>query len=72
MGDLSLRVKWPGHEDDYSPPSRVHVKNMWSYICIPDERLHSMPRDNVTLFYGKHLITAGFSTATSCSHVPKK
>jgi hypothetical protein len=29
-GDLSLGVKWPGHEDDHSPPSSAEV-NVWSY-----------------------------------------
>jgi len=26
-GDFSLGVKWPGHEDDYSPPSSAEVKD---------------------------------------------
>jgi hypothetical protein len=29
---LSLRVKRPGREVDYSPPSSAEVKNAWSYI----------------------------------------
>jgi hypothetical protein len=32
---LTLGVKWPGHEADYSLPSSAKVKNEWSYTSIP-------------------------------------
>jgi hypothetical protein len=54
---LSLRVKWPGHEDYHSPPPA---------------RLQDMPRDNVTFFYRQHPITIGFSATISCSLVSKE
>jgi hypothetical protein len=34
-GAVSLRVKRPEHEADYSPPSSVEVKNEWSYTSTP-------------------------------------
>jgi hypothetical protein len=34
-GILSLGVKWPGREADYSPPSSAEVKNAWSYTSTP-------------------------------------
>jgi hypothetical protein len=34
-GDLSLGVKRPGREADYSPPSGAEVKNAWSYTSTP-------------------------------------
>jgi hypothetical protein len=34
-GALSLHVKRPGREADYSPPSSAEVKNAWSYTSIP-------------------------------------
>jgi len=34
-GALSLEVKWPGCEDEHSPPSSAEVQNAWSYISTP-------------------------------------
>jgi hypothetical protein len=34
-GALSLQVKRPGREADYSPPSSPEVKNEWSYTSTP-------------------------------------
>jgi hypothetical protein len=34
-GDLSLGIKRPGREADYSLPSRAEVKNSWRYISAP-------------------------------------
>jgi hypothetical protein len=36
MEDLSLRVKWMGHEADNSPPSLAKGENMWSYTTPPN------------------------------------
>ena len=30
-GTLSMELKWPGNEPDYSPLSSSAIKNMWSY-----------------------------------------
>jgi hypothetical protein len=35
LGALSLGVKRPGSEADYSPPSSAEVKNAWSYTSTP-------------------------------------
>jgi hypothetical protein len=35
LGALSLGVKRPGREADYSPPSSAEVKNAWSYTSAP-------------------------------------
>jgi hypothetical protein len=34
-GTLSLGVKRPDREAEYSPPSSAEVKNAWSYTSIP-------------------------------------
>jgi hypothetical protein len=34
-GSLSLGVKWPGCEADYSPPSSAEVKNVWGCTSAP-------------------------------------
>jgi hypothetical protein len=34
-GVLSPRVKWPGSEADYSPPTSAKVKNTWIYRSTP-------------------------------------
>jgi hypothetical protein len=34
-GAVSLGVKRPGRESDYSPPSRADFKNAWSYTSTP-------------------------------------
>jgi hypothetical protein len=34
-GAIFLGVKWPGREDDHSPPSSAEVKNAWSYTSTP-------------------------------------
>jgi hypothetical protein len=39
---LSLGVRRPGCEADYSPPSIAEVKNAWSYTSTPPVRLHSV------------------------------
>jgi len=32
---LSLAVKWPDREADYSPPPTANVINAWSYTSTP-------------------------------------
>jgi hypothetical protein len=32
---LSLAVKWPDREADYSPPPTANVMNAWSYTSTP-------------------------------------
>jgi hypothetical protein len=39
---LSLGVKRPEREADYSPPSSVEVNNAWNYTSTPPIRLHSV------------------------------
>jgi hypothetical protein len=34
-GVLSPGVKWPGREDDHSPPSSAEFKTMWIYTSTP-------------------------------------
>jgi len=34
-GALTPGVKWPGCEDNCSPPSSAKVKNAWSYASTP-------------------------------------
>jgi len=34
-GSFSLEAKWPGREDDHSPPPTGEVKNAWSYTSTP-------------------------------------
>jgi hypothetical protein len=41
-GALSLGVRRPGSEADYSPPSSAKVKNAWSYTSTPPVSLHGM------------------------------
>jgi hypothetical protein len=36
LGALSLGLKRPGREADYSPPSSAEVKNAWSYTSTPN------------------------------------
>jgi hypothetical protein len=31
MEALSPGIKWPGHEDDHSPPATTNIKYAWSY-----------------------------------------
>jgi hypothetical protein len=45
-----LKVKWPGHEADHSPPSNVKVKNEW-ILYAPPLCLHCVDRDNFTFFF---------------------
>jgi hypothetical protein len=40
--DLSLEVKRPGREADYSFPSITEIKNAWSYTSTPPIRLHGV------------------------------
>jgi hypothetical protein len=37
---LSLGVKEPGREADYSPPASAEVKKAWSYTSTPPICLH--------------------------------
>jgi hypothetical protein len=68
IGALSLGVKWPGREADYSPPSSAKVKNMWRYTSTPPVRLngvvigYSTGTDLPTL-YIYHILT---KIANSC------
>jgi len=39
---LSLGVKRPGREADYSHPSSADVKNVWSYTSTPPVRVHGV------------------------------
>jgi hypothetical protein len=32
---LSLRIKWPGHEANQSPPSNADVKKAWHFTSAP-------------------------------------
>jgi len=41
-GSLSLGIKRPRREDDYSPPPSTDVKNAWSYTSTPPTRLHGV------------------------------
>jgi hypothetical protein len=34
LGVLSLRVNWPGHEVDNSPPTTARGKNEWNYTLL--------------------------------------
>lgn len=36
-GALSLRIRWPQHESDHSPPASDQVKNDWSYTPFPHD-----------------------------------
>jgi hypothetical protein len=29
-----LEVKRPGHEADHSPPPKIEVRKVWSYVCV--------------------------------------
>jgi hypothetical protein len=44
-------VKQPGHEANYSPPSRTEVKSEWNYISPPSACLHGMDRENLTFTF---------------------
>jgi hypothetical protein len=52
---LSLGVKRPRHEADYSPPSSAEVKNTWSYTSTPPYVFMAWClvkyRDNFTLYF---------------------
>jgi hypothetical protein len=54
-GALSLCVKRPEREADYSPPSSAEVENAWSYTSTPQYVFMAWclvkHRDNFTLFY---------------------
>jgi hypothetical protein len=39
---LSLGVKCPTYEADYSPPTGAEVKSAWSYTSTPSIRLHGV------------------------------
>jgi hypothetical protein len=41
-GDLSLGVKRPSREADYSPPFSAEIKNAWSSTSTPSIRLHGV------------------------------
>jgi hypothetical protein len=40
QGDLSLGVKRPGREADYSPPSSAEITNEWIYTSTSPILLH--------------------------------
>jgi hypothetical protein len=42
QGALSLGVKWPGHEDDHTPPSRAEVKECVELYLYSPIRLHGV------------------------------
>jgi len=42
QGALSLGVKQPGREAEYSPPYSTGVKNAWNYTSSPPIRLHGV------------------------------
>jgi hypothetical protein len=54
MGSF-LRVKRPGREADYSPPTSAEVKNAWSYTSTPQYVFMAWclvkHRDNFTFTY---------------------
>jgi hypothetical protein len=35
IAGFSPVVKWPGREDDDSPPCSTEVKNAWNYTSVP-------------------------------------
>jgi len=39
---LSLGVKWPGPEADYSPSSNDRIKNAWNYTSTLTIRLNDV------------------------------
>jgi len=39
---LYLKVKWPDHEADQSPPSIAEAKSVLSYTSTPPIRLHGV------------------------------
>jgi len=41
-GDLSLKVKRPGHEADHSPPSSAEVKGCVGLHLHPSVRVHGV------------------------------
>jgi len=49
LGDLSLGVKWLGHEADHSLPPSAKDKSKWTYIPIPLKCLHVVHRNNLSL-----------------------
>jgi len=42
LGTVTLMVKQPAHEADYSPPSSAKVKNVWSCTFTPPLCFHDM------------------------------
>jgi hypothetical protein len=63
---LSVGIKRPGREADYSPPSSAEVKNEWSYTSTPQYVFVAWclvkHTDNFTFFllYSKTNIKIGF------------
>ena len=55
LGVLSLRVMWPGHEVDNSPPTTARGKNEWSYTLL-----------SLYAFTGYTRMLAFFSCERSC------
>jgi len=45
-----LEVKRLGRGADHSPPCRADVKNVWSYTSTPSVCLHSVEKDNFTVY----------------------
>ena len=43
-----LEAQWLGHEDDYTPPFSVMVKNEWSYTSAPPVHIHAVDWANYT------------------------
>jgi len=43
-----MGTKQSGHKANHSPPSRVEVKNEWSYTSTPYMCPHSVDRENFT------------------------
>jgi hypothetical protein len=41
-GTLSPRVKRPGREADYLPPTSAEVMNTWIHTSTPPKRLHDV------------------------------
>jgi hypothetical protein len=66
-GALSLGVKRPGREADYSPPSTAEVKNAWSYTSTPQYVFMAWclvkQRDNFTFTFFQ--VTASHETFPS-------
>jgi hypothetical protein len=50
LGAPSPRVRWPGTEDDHSPPPSAAVRNERNYISTPT-RLHGAYGDDFTFTF---------------------